>query len=429
MLVINVHRFRTRQPRPIAAAHSSKDPRAPIHRHIPSPPPITVSQLSEIASTGPIRASTHPLHDFHLNFLVSRSYAGDVIPTETSASLQKHSEHTTDTFPPSANTSHPLSTPRGPMYNTGPTYANYDGRYGSQPPYTRHRHHWLYIWVPLFTAFIWFGTLWALLITWLVSGRPHYVSMSPGQKIAYISDVAADFLKPLFIVCCAITGVGFTLSLVLERWLRHSGRLIPNLRRKERVMSVLAIFGAALGAVGLILLSIFDTKRHPSAHRAFLLVFILGVAISAIFTVAEVWLSFHPVNCTHISPDMISLRNRTLIQFRWLNKDFSYSIRRLRISYISKAVIAFILIALAVAFGILLESDSNTNGDQDKAAIIEWTISFGFTLYLLTFAYDLWGSRMKGELLGGPVVGMGGAGMAQPGTEMGQPMAQRGGVL
>lgn len=90
--------------------------------------------------------------------------------------------------------------------------------------YHRHRHHWWYVWIPIAAAVMWFGTVLALLITWLAQGRPHYVSMSPGQKIAYISDVAADILKPLFIVGCAITAVGFFLCLAIERWLRHDGR-------------------------------------------------------------------------------------------------------------------------------------------------------------------------------------------------------------
>ncbi len=68
------------------------------------------------------------------------------------------------------------------------------------------------------------ATLWALLITWLAQGRPKYVSQD--GKIAYISDVGADILKPLFIVGCAITGVSFFLALTIERWLRHSGRYV-----------------------------------------------------------------------------------------------------------------------------------------------------------------------------------------------------------
>ena len=50
--------------------------------------------------------------------------------------------------------------------------------------------------------------------------------MSRGQKVAYISDVAADILKPLFIVATSITGVGFMLSSVIERWARHAGRCV-----------------------------------------------------------------------------------------------------------------------------------------------------------------------------------------------------------
>lgn len=70
--------------------------------------------------------------------------------------------------------------------------------------------------------------------------------------------------------------------------LRH--RLIPNMRRREKWLSSLAILGSFIGGLGIILLSIFDTKRHTSLHRVFLLVFIVGVALSAIFTVMEVCL-------------------------------------------------------------------------------------------------------------------------------------------
>ena len=53
-------------------------------------------------------------------------------------------------------------------------------------------------------------------------------------------------------------------------------------------MILLAILGSFIGGCGLILLSIFDTKRFTSLHRVFLLVFIVGVGLSAIFTVIEV---------------------------------------------------------------------------------------------------------------------------------------------
>lgn len=65
-------------------------------------------------------------------------------------------------------------------------------------------------------------------------------------------------------------------------------RLVANMRRRERVLASLAVFFAFVGMCGLILLSIFDTKRFTKQHRVFLLVFIVGVGMSAIFTVIEV---------------------------------------------------------------------------------------------------------------------------------------------
>jgi len=226
-----------------------------------------------------------------------------------------------------------------------------------------HRY-WLYAWIPVFGAFIWSGTLLAMLITWLATGRPKYVSQE--GTIAYISDIGASYLKPLFIVCCCITGVTFFLSLVCERWLRHSGRLFPNMRRRERVLSTLAILGSFIGGAGLILLSIFDTGRHPSLHRAFLLVFIIGVGLSAIFTI---------------------------IEFRWISHDF-VDITKLKRAYVMKGAIAVILIICAIAFAITLYTT------PDVGAVLEWVIAFGYTFYLLTFFYDLRMARgvRKGEL-------------------------------
>ncbi|EIW84028.1 hypothetical protein CONPUDRAFT_119590 [Coniophora puteana RWD-64-598 SS2] len=216
-----------------------------------------------------------------------------------------------------------------------------------------HRNHWAYVWVPVFTAFIWFATLWAMLITWLASGRPKYPSQN--GKVTYISDVGASFLKPLFVVACCITGVGFFISLCLERYLRHSGRLLPVMRKRERYLSFMAILGSFIGGAGLILLSGFDTDRYPTLHRLFLLIFIIGVGLSAIFTVLE---------------------------YRWISKDF-VEVRKLRRAYWAKSIIAGTLILLAVAFAFTLYYVPDVGG------VIEWIIAFGYTFYLLTFYYDL----------------------------------------
>jgi len=234
--------------------------------------------------------------------------------------------------------------------------------------FAHEHHHWAYIWVPIFTAFIWFSLLLSMILTWVGTGTPHYVSQD--GDVPYISDIGADILKPWFIVGCSITAVGFVLTLLIARVLRKHGRLVASMRRRETVFAWLAVLGSLIGGAGLVLLSVFDTKRHPSIHRGSLLIFMVGVALSAIFSI---------------------------IEYRWISKDFG-GYRALRKAYIMKGVIAGLLIALAIAFAGALYGKGRTS--TNVGGVIEWVISFGFTLYLLTFAYDLRMSKgvHKGEL-------------------------------
>ena len=117
------------------------------------------------------------------------------------------------------------------------------------------------VWIfPLISAFTWLGPsssdpvvletlsltralsgmLLAMLIVWEVEGHPHYTSMEANQHIAYISDIGAQGLKPLFITGCVVTTVFLDLSFASERWLRHTGRLAKNLGVAEKVLSALS---------------------------------------------------------------------------------------------------------------------------------------------------------------------------------------------
>ena len=84
------------------------------------------------------------------------------------------------------------------------------------------------------------GMLLAMLIVWEREGHPHYASMGAKQHIAYISDIGAQGLKPLFIAGCCVTTVFLDLSFASERWLRHTGRLARNLGVAEKVLSALS---------------------------------------------------------------------------------------------------------------------------------------------------------------------------------------------
>ncbi len=137
---------------------------------------------------------------------------------------------------------------------------------------------------PIIAGTVWLATLLGLLLYWIISeSKVHYASMAETQTIAYISDVGASNLKPLFIAGCVITTILLDLSFGADRWLRHRGRLAPNTTTTEKVLSGLTIVFAIVGTAGLILLSIFDTMRHPKLHDVFLLLFIAGYVLSAIF--------------------------------------------------------------------------------------------------------------------------------------------------
>ena len=195
-----------------------------------------------------------------------------------------------------------------------------------------------------------------MLIVWELEGHPHYASMSSNQHIAYISDIGAQGLKPLFIAGCVVTTVFLDLSFASERWLRHSGRLAKNLGTAEKILSGLSMVFAVAGTVGLILLSIFDTLHHPKLHDGFLLLFIAGYVVSAIFICAEY--------------------QRLGIHFR---EHFI-----LRFSFWAKLTFIIVEVILAIVF-----AATSFDKEQNVAGVFEWIIALIFTFYVLTFFIDL----------------------------------------
>ncbi|EKD14136.1 uncharacterized protein L3040_007864 [Drepanopeziza brunnea f. sp. 'multigermtubi'] len=213
--------------------------------------------------------------------------------------------------------------------------------------------YWVF---PVISSLCWLGMLLGLLIHWTSTGRPHYPSMNASQHIAYISDVGAQSLKPLFIAGSSVTTVFLDASFLSERWLRHRGRLARNQTTMEKVLSWLSMAFALIGTAGLILLSIFDTLRHPTLHDVFLLLFIAGYVISAIFICWEY--------------------QRLGIKYR------EHAI--LRASFWIKLSFIGLEVALAVAFAVC-----SVKKRYNAGAVLEWIIAFVFTFYVLSFFIDL----------------------------------------
>lgn len=153
----------------------------------------------------------------------------------------------------------------------------------------------------------------------------------------------------------AVAVVSFDLAFIFERWLRHKGRLHRNTSLWQKLYSLCSCVFAIIGAAGMILLAIFDTKRYPRPHQVFLGLFIGGYVISAIFICLEYQrLGFH-------------YRHDSVLRY----------------SFWIKLVFIIVEVALAIAFGVM-----GRKKEYNTAAILEWVVAFIFFFYVLSFFID-----------------------------------------
>lgn len=213
-----------------------------------------------------------------------------------------------------------------------------------------------FIFVPVFSGFVWLGMLLGMLLWWTVKEHSEYLPpMREGQTIAYISDIGAHTLQPLFIAAGAVTVVTFDAVFISERWLRHRGTLHHNTSWFQKILSICAIIAAVIGAIGLIILTCLNDLHHSAAHDADLVIFIAGYIISAIFTCWE---------------------------YQRLGMHYSQH-RILALSFWIKLAFIFIEVALAIAFGAL-----GHYKHYNSAAVCEWVIALIYTFYVWSFCID-----------------------------------------
>ncbi|CAG7938595.1 unnamed protein product [Penicillium nalgiovense] len=217
----------------------------------------------------------------------------------------------------------------------------------------------LSFWIfPVISGCMWIATLVALLSRWAVDGKPHYTTMSAEANIPYISHIGAEGLKPLFIAGSVVTVVFMDLGLLSERWLRHAGQLARNKGRFDKTCAVGSIFFSIAGALGLILLSIFDTKNHHKLHHGFLAMFIASYVVCAILVCLE---------------------------YIQIGRFYHPQARILLVSFGIKAVFVVCELAVAIAFGVCMK----TGNKEDVSAVLEWVAALIFAFFVFSFIIDL----------------------------------------
>ncbi|KAL8927220.1 MAG: hypothetical protein Q9208_002396 [Pyrenodesmia sp. 3 TL-2023] len=141
-----------------------------------------------------------------------------------------------------------------------------------------------YYLLPLVGGTAWFFTLAALWGYWLGQGRPVYPSQL-NPYVAFISDIGAYRLKPLFIAGGTVTAIAYAGTIFAAHHVRYDpdGYGIKDARWKK-VLSIVALVAGVTASVGCISMTIFDTKHYTTLHRPMLLATFLGIALSACCT-------------------------------------------------------------------------------------------------------------------------------------------------
>ncbi|KAJ5601280.1 Frag1/DRAM/Sfk1 [Penicillium lagena] len=216
---------------------------------------------------------------------------------------------------------------------------------------------WLF---PVISGCMWIATLVGMLASWTTDGDPIYSTMGPGLTIPFISHIGAEGLKPLFIAGCAVTGVFLDLALLSERWLRHSGQLARNRGVFDKTCAVGSIVFSVAGALGLVLLAVFDVKHHNHLHYGFLIMFISSYVVSAILVCLEYIL---------------------------IGRFYRPQLRILLVSFYIKA--SFILLEIGVAIGFGICMNAKTSSRKNAAAILEWVAALIFAFFVFSLVIDL----------------------------------------
>ena len=202
------------------------------------------------------------------------------------------------------------------------------------------------------------GTILGLLIPWLIQGRPRLASFDDNQTIAFISDLGAFDLKPLFIAGAFATAALYVASLLANRALQR--RHAPGATCGEHTLTVFALVGSSAGGTAVGLLAIFDNFRFTQTHDRLLVVFIAGNLLSAAALVAEYGL-------------VTRHRDRPPAEQRLVV-----------VSFYMKLIYLVLEIAATVAFVLFGKA-----GNIDLAAVFEYVSAALFAWFIFSFVMDL----------------------------------------
>ncbi|CAN3356514.1 protein Sfk1p [Diutina catenulata] len=235
--------------------------------------------------------------------------------------------------------------------------------------------HW-YL-VPLVALVVWWGMLIAMLACWGAQGHPIYSFMDERQNPVYLSDIGATNLKPLFISCAGFQAIFFVGTLLMEYILRRKNKLQPWVSSKQPKFAIVSIVCAIIGQLGILFVSIFDTKNFHNVHLAMVGVFIAFIFFSCLFNFFNSFIFGNEPTRLHPDHEKVIFGKS-----RWANLYM--------VSFWCKLVWLVIAIVLAACFGYYMK-----HGRDSLSAKFEWCICFWYGFLLVAWSIDLFPSAVK----------------------------------
>ena len=236
-------------------------------------------------------------------------------------------------------------------------------------------HYYL---IPIVALIVWWGMLIAMLICWGVQGHPIYSFMNGEyQSPVYLSDIGATNLQPLFISCAGFQAIFFVGTLIAGMFLRKTNRIQPYISYHQPRLAIASIILAIIGQLGILFVSIFNTKNFHSVHLTMVGIFIAFIFFSCC---CDFGVSF----IFGTRPSLLDPVHETVIfgNGRLSNLYF--------LSFVSKIVWLVVAIVFAACFGYYMK-----HGDDSLSAKFEWCICFWYGFLLVLWSIDMVPSAIR----------------------------------
>ncbi|KAI3404636.2 hypothetical protein KGF56_002581 [Candida oxycetoniae] len=201
--------------------------------------------------------------------------------------------------------------------------------------------------------------------------------MTGYQNPVYLSDIGATNLQPLFISCAGFQAIFFVGTLLMGMYLRKVSKIQPYISHHQPRLAIASIICSIIGQLGILFVSIFNTKNYHHVHMA-----MVGIFIAFIFLAC--CCDFGITYIFGTRPFDLDPVHRSTVFGKAKRANLYY------VSFFAKIIWICAAICFAAAFGHYMKV-----GRDSKSAVFEWLILFWYGLLLVLWSMDMIPSAVR----------------------------------